>query len=354
MENAEIKNETLKAFDCSNCGAGLKYKPGTTTLVCEYCNAKNNIPKEEIIVEETDFVAYLEKLEAANSVVEETLQCKSCGAASTVNINAKSSNCPYCSTPLIEGDTKENRAIKPTYLLPFKIDKQKALEMAFNWAKDTWYTKEIQSSSITITSVYVPHWTYDTRTNSNYLLEKTQKNGNNTYTQTLSGDISIFFDDILVPASKNTNNALLAEAGPWNTKNLVNTNDEYLKDYIVEKYTTDLKQGFYLAKGVIDQSIRNNIFSKAGDIRLKIKNVQTKYLDIKFKHILLPVYTLTYEHKGKINQMYVNGYTGKVAGIRPKNPISAFLTKAVKITFIIILAFIFIFFILPLLTLFFI
>ncbi|MCC9072761.1 hypothetical protein LNQ49_14335 [Flavobacterium sp. F-65] len=338
MENAEIKNETLKAFDCSNCGAGLKYKPGTTTLVCEYCNAKNNIPKEETIVEETDFVAYLEKLEAANSVVEETLQCKSCGAASTVNINAKSSNCPYCSTPLIEGDTKENRAIKPTYLLPFKIDKQKAKELAFNWAKDTWYTKEIQSSSITLTSLYVPHWTYDIQTNSNYLLEKTQKNGDKFYTQSFTGNISIFFDDILVPASKNTNNALLAQAGPWNTKNLANTNDEYLKDYIVEKYTTDLKQGFYLAKGVIDQSIRNNILSKSGDRSLKIKSVQSQYNDIKFKHILLPLYILTYEYKGKINQMYVNGHNGKVVGIRPKSPFHVIVMKIAKVIFIMVAA----------------
>lgn len=336
MENAEIKDETLKAFDCNNCGAGLKYKPGTTTLVCEYCNTKNNIPKEETIIEETDFEAYLEKLEAANSVVEETLQCKSCGAASTININAKSSNCPYCSTPLNEGSTKEDRTIKPTYLLPFKIDKQKAKELAFKWAIDTWYTKKIQSSSITIANVYVPHWTFDTRTNSNYLLEKTQKNGNNTYSQSFTGNISIFFDDILVPASKNINNALLAEVGPWNTKNLVDTNDEYLKDYIVEKYTTDLKQGFYLAKGVIDPSIRNNIFSKAGDINLKIKNIQTQYLDIKFKHILLPVYTLTYEHKGKINQMYVNGYNGKVAGVRPKSPFHIVLMKIAKILFIMV------------------
>lgn len=334
MENAEIKNETLKAFDCNNCGAGLKYKPGTTTLVCEYCNTKNTIPKEETIIEETDFEAYLEKLEAANSVVEETLQCKSCGATSTININAKSSNCPYCNTPLNEGSTKEDRTIKPTYLLSFKIDKQKAKELAFKWAIDTWYTKKIQSSSITLTSVYVPHWTFDTHTNSNYFLEKTQKNGDQIYTQSFSGNISIFFDDIMVPASKNINNILLAEAGPWNTRDLVNTNDEYLKDYIVEKYTTDLKQGFHLAKAVIDQSIRTNILSKAGDRSFKIKSVQSQYQNIKFKHILLPIYILNYEYKGKINQIYLNGHNGKATGIRPKSPYYIVVMKIAKVLFI--------------------
>lgn len=352
MENAEIKNETLKAFDCNNCGAGLKYKPGTTTLICEYCNTKNTIPKEETIIEETDFEAYLEELEAANSVVEETLQCKSCGAASTININAKLSNCPYCNTPLNEATTKEDRSIKPSYLLPFKIDTEKAKELALNWARDTWYTKKIQSSSIILTSVFVPHWTYDTRTYSNYFLEKTQKNGDKLYTQSFKGDISIFFDDIIVPASKNINNVLLAKTGPWNTKDLVDTNDEYLKDFIVEKYTTDLKQGFLLAKAVIDQSIRTNIISKSGDRSFKIKSVQSQYQDIKFKHILLPVYILKYEHKGKTNQIYVNGYNGKAAGERPTNPISSFLIKTFKIIGIIILAFIFLFFILPLLWMF--
>jgi LSD1 subclass zinc finger protein len=335
MENAEIKNETLKAFDCSNCGAGLKYKPGTTTLMCEYCNTKNIIPQEQTIIKENDFVAYLEKLESENSVVEETLQCKSCGAASTININSKSSDCPYCSTPLIDASTKEDRAIKPQYLLPFKIDKQKAAQLGYNWAKNTWFTKKIQPSSIDLSAVYVPHWTFDVQTNTNYALEKKQVNGNNTYLQSTSGNLSLFFDDVVVPASGTVDANLLAKVGPWITKNLVNTNDQYLSDYIVEKYKISLKQGFYVGKRAVDEAIRSKISSQFGiGSNITIKSIQSQYNDIKFKHILLPLYVATYDYKGQKNIFYVNGNTGAVAGIRPKSPIFLFLKK---IAFVIIL-----------------
>ncbi|MCD0475131.1 hypothetical protein LPB87_12080 [Flavobacterium sp. EDS] len=337
MENAEIKNETLKAFDCSNCGAGLKYKPGTTTLICEYCNTKNIIPQEQTIIEENDFVTYLEKLESENSVVEETLQCKSCGAASTININSKSSDCPYCNTPLIDASTKEDRTIKPQYLLPFKIDKQKAALLGYNWAKDTWFTKQIQSSSIDLSGVYVPHWTFDVQTNSNYNVERKQVNGNNTYLQSMSGNLSLFFDDIVVPASGTVDTNLLAKVGPWITKNLVNTNDQYLSDYIVEKHKLGLKQGFYVGKKAIDETISKQINSQVGSgSNTKVKSIQSQYNNIKFKHILLPLYVATYEYKGQKNIFYINGNTGAVAGVRPKSPINVFLKKVAIVIFIIV------------------
>ncbi|KIC02640.1 hypothetical protein OA88_08020 [Flavobacterium sp. JRM] len=336
MENAEIKNETLKAFDCNNCGAGLKYKPGTTTLICEYCNTKNNIPQEQTIIEENDFVAYLEKLESENSVVEETLQCKSCGAASTININSKSSDCPYCNTPLMDGNKKEDKTIKPQYLLPFKIDKQKASLLAYNWAKDTWFTKKIQPSSIDLSGVYVPHWTYDMQTSTNYALERKQVNGNNTYTQSTSGNLSLSFDDVVVPASGTVDASLLTKAGPWVTKNLVNTNDQYLSDYIVEKYKISLKQGFYVGKRAVDEAIRQKVSSQFGiGGNTTIKSIQSQYHNIKFKHILLPLYVVTYDYNGKKNILYINGNTGVVAGIRPKSPIHNFFKKVAIVLFII-------------------
>jgi hypothetical protein len=334
MKNAEIKNEELKAFDCCNCGAGLKHKLGTTTLICEYCKTINNIPEEEIVIEENDFEEYLEKLESENLVNEKTLQCKSCGAASIVNVNAKSSNCPYCGTSLTEGTVKEDRAIKPSYLLPFEIGKEKASQLALDWAKEIWYTKKIQSSSINLTGVYVPFWTFDTNTNSNYILENIQISGNNIFKQSISGQVSIFFDDLLIPATGNINNFLLTKIGPWDIKKLLNSNTEYLSDYTIEKYKTGLKQGFYAAKDTIDYSIRKNIISKADNN--KIKSLQTQYSDIKFKHILLPVYVISYDYKGNKNQLYINGYTGRIAGLRPKNPVIAFFIIVAKVIFIIL------------------
>lgn len=339
MENAEIKNDYLKAFNCSNCGASLKNQPGTETLVCEYCNVKNTIPLEPTIIKENNYDAYLNKLESDNLVVEKTVQCKGCGATSTININSDLLDCPYCSAPLTDGNINEGKTIKPSYLLPFVIDKQKAASLAADWAKDSWFTKDVQSSSINTTPIYLPFWTFDAQTNTAYTLQKTEKINDTVFSQSRTANLSLFFDDIMIRASENISNDLLNEMGPWDTKKLVNTDNSYLSDYVVEKYNIDIKKGFELAKTNIIALIKNKIYDDATrvDRNINIAALETHYADIHFKLIILPIYINTYEYKGQKYQMYLNGHNGKATGKRPKNPIRVVLWKIVKYTLIFIL-----------------
>jgi LSD1 subclass zinc finger protein len=331
MRNAEIKDETLKAFNCSNCGAGLKYKPGEENLTCEYCKTVNSIPQQEIIIEETNFEEYLEKLEAENLVNEKTMHCKSCGAVSTVNVNSRSSSCPYCSNPFTDGDAKMDLVIKPSYLLPFKVDKEKAIQIGLNWIKDVWYTKNTQSSSLTIEAVYTPYWTFDMNTHTDSILK-------NAFNRSFSSVTTLFYDDVLVSASANISQYLLNQIKPWDIQKLTDTNNEYLNDYTVEKYSIDLKKGFHEAKKMVDQAVKTKITSDAVNKMFHADIIQTQYLNIKFKLIIFPVYIISYDYKGKKNQLYVNGYDGKLASERPRNPIVAVFLKTILVSTIIFAA----------------
>ncbi|HUR47706.1 MAG TPA: hypothetical protein VMZ27_17615, partial [Candidatus Saccharimonadales bacterium] len=46
-------------------------------------------------------------------------------------------------------------------------------------------------------------------------------------------------------------------------------------------------------------------------------NVDAEYSDRTFKHVLLPVWLLTYTFGSRNFQVLVNGYTGEIAGERP-------------------------------------
>ena len=45
--------------------------------------------------------------------------------------------------------------------------------------------------------------------------------------------------------------------------------------------------------------------------------VHAHWSDQTFKHILVPVWLLTYDYHGKSFQVLINGYTGTIAGKRP-------------------------------------
>jgi len=52
----------LDRFPCAQCGAVLKYAPGTSTLVCDYCGFENHIEHRAGRIEEYDLQEALRQL----------------------------------------------------------------------------------------------------------------------------------------------------------------------------------------------------------------------------------------------------------------------------------------------------
>jgi len=347
MDTPEQTEKELQVFLCTNCGAGMKYKPGTETMVCSHCNTQNNIPKEELLfVEELDFGSYMDKLESENLKPEKVVRCKNCGSTSSVAEDVKSLNCPYCSSPLVEADIYEERFIKPGYLLPFNIDDSKVISLLTVWINGLWFApnnlKKAALSPIGLKGVYVPYWTYDANTESQYSGSRgddytvTVGSGDNKRTETrtswssVSGAVYLSFDDITIPASGNIDSKSLMQLEPWDTESLVSAKDEYLSGFITEKYKVKLKEGFGIAKIQIDSRIESAVCSDIGGDRQRISSVNTAYNDITFKHLLLPVYVSAYRYDGKVYNFYVNGRNGKLVGSRPYS--------VIKIIFAVLLA----------------
>ncbi|MBP7464522.1 MAG: hypothetical protein KA793_09320, partial [Bacteroidales bacterium] len=63
MEN-QTSETNQKEIVCKQCSAKLKFKPGTTNLVCEYCGFENEIEIKDEVIEELNFEEWLSKAEA--------------------------------------------------------------------------------------------------------------------------------------------------------------------------------------------------------------------------------------------------------------------------------------------------
>ncbi|MBK6264929.1 hypothetical protein JKA74_07765 [Marivirga sp. S37H4] len=329
-------------FGCIDCGADLKYKPGSTELICEYCGAKNDIPQSEDIIEEMDFESFFDKeSDMQDQMSVNIVKCTICAAESSLEPHITSSNCPYCDTPLIVSNAHLENILQPKSLLPFKILKEEAIKSFRNWIKKLWFApnalKKAALSFDHFKGVYLPFWTYDSDTETPYIGQRgthyyvsetysTTENGKSvtktrqvrkTRWHPVSGRINHLFDDVLVPASQSLPQKQVTALEPWDLNNLVPYDAKFLSGFITEKYQINLKNGFDNARNIMDSSITTLIYQDIGGDEQRILSRNTSYSNITFKHILLPAYISAYNFKGKLYQFMVNARTGEVQGERP-------------------------------------
>ena len=334
--------DAVGSFACTSCGADLTYQPGTTSLTCQYCGAVNEIPEIEGDVEELDFHAFLaEKAGGEEQLTGHYVQCESCGASCTLEPNVSAAECAYCSTPLVVENAHDESVIQPRSLLPFKLNKDEALGRFREWVKKRWFApNDLKKASLTFDhfkGVYIPYWTYDTDTFSSYIGQRgdyyyetqhytTTENGKTVHKTRqvrkirwsfASGNVRKMFDDILVPATRALPQKCIEKLEPWDLQNLIPFEKSYLSGFIAEKYQVDLEGGFDRAKEIADVTIRQMVKHDIGGDEQRITQVNTRYSDISFKHLLLPVFVCAYHFKDKLYRFLVNGRTGEVQGERP-------------------------------------
>jgi hypothetical protein len=200
----------------------------------------------------------------------------------------------------------------------------------------------------------VPWWTYDASTVTTYRGERGGSarwpttadrrrrppgQGQRTVTDwtPAAGAVQVAFDDILVVGSPSMPAHLARVLDRWNLAALRPPAPDLLAGFSVEVYRHGLEQGF--ARGArphgaaIDAAIRRDI----GGDEQRIHGRQTVVDDIRFKHLLLPVWIGSYRFGGKPYQVVVNGQSGEVEGDRPYSTIKVAL--AVILALILVLVF---------------
>lgn len=201
-------------------------------------------------------------------------------------------------------------------------------------------TLKHQYKSDKLSGVYIPFWTYDASTYSSYSAQRgtyyyvdvtewveqdgerkqVTKKERRTRWEYTAGDFSKDFDDILIPASKQVKEKLLKRVEPFNLKELVKYQPHYISGFISERYSVDVDAGWNSAQLEIKSDLRNGITRKIkGDVVKDLK-ISTHYEDIKFKHVLLPIWISAYKFKDKNYKFLINGQTGEVQG---ESPVSA-------------------------------
>lgn len=332
----------IRTFPCAGCGAKLSFAPGTRSLQCEFCGTANTFAEDDARIEELDFDVYLKALEGRQEVVAaELVKCARCGAEQNLPDHHFAAQCSFCAAPIVS-KSYASRMVKPRSIIPFQVDKARAQDAFRKWVGGLWLApgalKKYAQSDAALTGMYLPFWTYDCHTSSDYRGERgehyyttetyaTRDSSGKSVTQTrqvqhtrwqpAAGHVERFHDDVLVLASQSLPHSLRGATLEWNLKGLVPYQPEFVSGFRAEAYQVGLREGFPTAKETIDANVHSLVRQDIGGDVQRVHDVATRYDDVKFKHVLLPVWISAYRFKNKTYRFIVNGQTGEVAGESP-------------------------------------
>ncbi|MDD3738667.1 MAG: hypothetical protein PHP31_05175 [Lentimicrobiaceae bacterium] len=346
---------------CKSCGGYMQYSPADEDLKCLYCGYKGGLDKTPVQIEENDFEYWKNRADEENKeeVIEiPEIKCRQCGATTTLPENTSAAKCAFCGTPLIMNEASVKRFWQPEYLLPFKVTEKASRENFKKWLGKKWFLptqlKKYGTTTDSFKGVYLPFWTYDADTYTEYTgqrgkhrTEVSRNSKGEEVRRTVtdwyytSGSVKVPFDDIVIPASKSLPDSILKNLTNWDMMNCVGYKKEFLAGFLTEIYQRDFREAIDDAKEKMDIVIEDSIKVDIGGDDQRIDSSHTEYNNIKFKHLLLPVWISAFKFNNKVYQFVVNGRTGRVTGQYPKDKTKIAMLVITIIAIIVALAMIF-------------
>lgn len=346
-------------YACPSCGAQATWTPGKNALVCGFCGTESAAElKTGGEIAEHDLQQTLASLQGretglARDAIE--VKCQSCQAISSFEPTRVAQNCDFCGSAALVPYQDVKELIRPESLLPMKVSESRVREDVRRWYGSRWFAPNAlgqKAMTDTLRGLYVPYWTFDAQVHASWTAESgTYYYTTETYTENgqrrtrqvrhtrwspASGRLDHFFDDELVCGSKGVHPTLLRRVEPFPTKEAVPYDSGYLAGFVVERYQVDLASAAQVWR--VEMHAKTEALCAEQIPGDTYRNLQTQqqYSAQTFKHVLVPVWLLSYVYRAKPYQVVVNGYTGKIAGEHPLSWVKIFFAAVAAIIVAII------------------
>jgi Zn finger protein HypA/HybF involved in hydrogenase expression len=348
----------LSKFACPSCGGEAVWNPAKQKLVCPFCGTESpaKIDPGGGVVEH-DLVAALRGIgdDARGWQAEKRqVKCRSCNAISVVDPKRQAQNCEFCGSAQLVPYEETKPAFRPESVLPFRLSESAARDAIRAWYGKLWLAPSAlkrKALTDTVRGVYLPYWTFDARVDATWTAEaghyyyttETYSEGGQTRTRQVQhirwepafGRLQHFFDDDLVCASVGVHPELLRGIEPFPTQELRAYDAGYVAGWVVERYQIDLVAAAQRARDAMDAKVQALCAQQIPGDTFRNLVVRTDYSGQTFKHILAPVWLLSYTYGARAFQCALNGVNGAVRGEYPKSPWKVALI--VLVIFIVVL-----------------
>ncbi len=337
----------------------MAWDPGQSQLKCTACGNLKAVEGAAGAPGEHSFDEALAEARAHQHRITDSaleVNCDGCGAVFAFEPPQVAGVCPFCAAKIITQPKAASPLVAPNALLPFKIPLDGARALVRTWIGSLWFAPSALKHMAQVDAmkgVYLPYWSYSSDTISRYTGERgdrytetvmqTNAQGQRVQRQVVrvrwsgaQGVVEGPFRDVLVVATKVVDRRV-TELEPWDLESLTTYEPAYLSGFQAQRYQVDLPEGFEAAKQKMQPTIESWIRRDIGGDEQRVHTIETRYRDVWFRHLLLPVWIGAYRFQGRVFQMAVNARTGEVQGDRPYSPIKiALLVVAILLVIAVI------------------
>ncbi|MBR4720526.1 MAG: hypothetical protein IK057_02055 [Clostridia bacterium] len=330
-----MTGETL-SYKCLSCGSPLVYD-SKGKLKCNSCDSEYDLETLKKYSEsengdsEFDWQDYKKAFEQNKQNIENTAVyiCRSCGAEIETNPQTAATHCPYCDNEIILND-RVGSSLKPNGIIPFKVDRnglENAVKAYFEGKRLLPNKFKNQHKIGKIQGVYVPFWLFDATLDGQMLLEGTEtksySDSEYDYTEVdhylVDIDGTMTFKRIPVDASIKMDDDLMDSLEPYNYSDIVDFETAYLSGFLADRFDASpddsLPRASERMRNSAEEVFINSVNRSFDTITRKSSNMNI--LNSSVRYVMLPVYLLNVEYKGKNYRFAINGQTGKVVGELP-------------------------------------
>ncbi len=341
------------SYKCPSCGADMVYDSEKGKLVCGNCG--NVMEVDEVDAGKNEELDEFEREEEFKEEFKEwdgdvnVFKCSSCGAELITDKVTAATFCSFCGAPTIIPSRLDDTA-QPSKVIPFKISKEQAQSAFKKWCKNGLITPAGFASAdriSKISGIYVPFWIYDCTSradiSANCTRVSVRRQGNYEITKTdhyyVQRDISADFLKVPADASEKMDDNLMDLLEPYDYSEFKEFKIPYLSGYLAEKYSYSNDEVYSRVKSRVNNYAEDYARAQIrGYSTVVVNNKRVVIKKRKADYVLLPVWILNYDYKGKIYTFAMNGQTGKLVG---KPPIEAkkvvlYSVLVAFITFIIV------------------
>lgn len=310
-------------YKCPSCGSFMEFDSSTQKMVCEHCGTTRTVRE----MDEADPSRKQDERDEQKQDFK-TYSCPSCGAQILTDENTVATFCSFCGSPSLMEDRLTGEK-SPAVVIPFKMNKERAMEIYRKWAGKGLLTPSGFLNMSTIekfTGIYVPFWLYDYQAKAKVVAKctrvRTTRAGDTEYIHTDHFDVIRDIDSeyVKVPAdaSEQMPDDVMDRMEPFNYQELTEFEMPYLSGYLAEKYnyTSDELSGRIEERvsQFIDRAVMDTI---QGYVTVNVidKNILLNCENAKYA--LFPVWLLKYRYRNKDYTFTINGQTGKFDGKLP-------------------------------------
>ncbi len=350
--------QSVAKHSCPACGAQAEWNPGKQKLVCPFCGTESPyaIDRETGKVREIDLVTALRELPEAErgwQTDKRSVQCQSCRAVMVFDPARVGQNCEFCGSPALVDYQEIKSPIRPQGVLPFRVDRNRVRDDIRGWWRSKWFAPGRLSKAAlvdTVHSMYIPYWTFDAQVHcpweaeagyhyyvdvegrdskGNRVVRKEQR----TRWEAAAGVVDHFFDDDPVPGTQGLPLELLRQVEPFPTGDVVPYDTAFLSGHVVEHYKVVLIEAAERSQQQMHAALEQLCARQIPGDTYRNLRIFPRFSGRTFKHVLVPIWLLTYNYGSRAFQVIVNGVSGKIAG---KYPISVW--KVIFVAILVLIA----------------